>query len=654
MRKNKDKKEPIKIGQVGTIRINARAIGTVLLPASPAGGPNAKTVEIDTLFLNTALDGDGVKILLHPLGTKQTELKGEVVEVLKRKREEFVGTLQREDGVYFVVTDDKRMYTDIIILPHEIGQAKEKDKVLVKIVRWTDPKRDPLGQILRVIGPAGQHETEMQSIVLEKGFRPEFSAEVEREAKVAKNHALANLAEEAAKRRDFRTITTFTIDPIDAKDFDDALSFQKINDNTYEVGVHIADVSFFIRPHTKLDEEARDRATSIYLVDRTIPMLPEVLSNDMCSLREGEDRFAFSAVFTMDKNGRVLKEWFGKTIIRSNKRFSYEEVQWILDNKQGLFYEELQILNQLAYKLREKKIEEGALIFEDEEVKFELDENGRPIRVYKKERTDSHKLIEDFMLLANKKVAEYVSRLNRGQDRTFVYRVHEVPDMEKIISLKEFLDPLGYGLKLSGQKISSVEINRMLARSIGSPEESMIHRATVRAMQKAIYSTKNIGHFGLAFPHYTHFTSPIRRYPDLMVHRLLEIYLAGKRPSAELLAEYSELAIHCSEQERLAAEAERDSVKYKQVEYMGDKIGQTYNGIISGLTDWGIYVEELETKAEGLVRLSDLKDDYYHFDEKRFAMVGERTKKRYRLGDLVKIKVKKADLSRKIIDYILV
>ena len=444
---------------------------------------------------------------------------------------------------------------------------------------------------------------------------------------------------------------TCTIDPIDAKDFDDALSLQTLANGDYEVGVHIADVSHYLKPGTALDDEARKRATSIYLVDRTIPMLPEVLSNDLCSLNPNEDKLTFSAIFVMSPEGKIKERKFAKTVIRSAKRFTYEEGQVVLDTAQGPFAKELAILNTLAEKLRAEKIKNGAITFENEEVKFELDAAGHPIRIYKKTRTAIHLLIEDFMLLANRSVAEYASGLVKDADGKFVYRVHDLPDEEKLQQLANFLRPLGYHLPLAKGEIKSGDLNTFLQSVAGRPEEGMIKTAAMRSMAKAIYDMKNIGHYGLAFPHYTNFTSPIRRYPDVMVHRLLEIYLKGDVPSPELLREYRALAARCSVRELEAQDAERESIKFKQAEFMQDKVGRVYDGIISGLAKWGIYIQEPETLAEGMVKLNDMKDDYYIFDEKNYAMVGERTKRRFRLGDKVRVKVVSAVPAQRLIDF---
>src|SRR5680860_173329 len=434
--------KPLEI--TGLIRISNRGEGSMILP-------NGNLAIIDTPDLNTALDGDTVSII--PRATKKNS-KAEVIKIITRKRLEFVGIIEQTEGVFFVTPEDRRMYVDILVTPDKAGGAKNGDKVLVKITNWSNSKKDPVGEIIQVIGQPGNNDVEMQSIVLEKGFRPEFPPEVDLEAEKAKEYALANFESEISKRKDFRPIPTFTIDPVDAKDYDDALSFKELPNGNFEIGIHIADVSFFVRPNTKLDDEAQKRATSIYLVDRTIPMLPEVLSNGECSLVEGKDRFAFSAVFEITKEGEIKNDWFGKSIINSSKRFSYEQVQEILDQGEGLFYKELNILNKIAYKLREQKIDKGALSFENEEVKFTLDENGKPITITKKERTDSHKLVEDFMLLANKRVAEYVSKLVKNKPFTFVYRIHESPDIDKMIALQQFLKPLGYKLEINGKKIN--------------------------------------------------------------------------------------------------------------------------------------------------------------------------------------------------------
>lgn len=632
----------------GNLRVSAKGVGYVSL--DPTAGKNSEAVEIDPNFLNTALHGDLVKVLLHPkvegeLGT------GEVIEILERKKLEFVGVLELENGFYYLVPDDKRVYKDILIAQDKLYGAKVGDKVLARITEWYDPKKDPIGEVSVVIGRPGEHDTEMRAIVYEKGFQPNFPPGVESEAEQLEKRAHAELAEEIKKRRDMRGVLTFTIDPIDAKDFDDAISYQVLPNGQTEIGVHIADVAHYLTPGTKLDGEARHRATSIYLVDRTIPMLPEVLSNDLCSLNANEDKLTFSAIFTFDTAGRVVESWFGRTVIHSDKRFTYEDVQKILDEKKGLYWEELNAVNKIAYKLRAEKMANGAISFDRDEIKFVLDETGHPVRVTRKSRTDSNMLVEDFMLLANRGVAEYVSKLVKDADKSFVYRIHDLPDREKLKQLANFIGPLGYKIKLDGEKIDQRSLNDLLQQSKGTPEEVMIQTATMRSMSKAVYAMKNIGHYGLAFTYYTHFTSPIRRYPDVMVHRLLAIYLEGKKPSKEMLQDYDRLTLYASQMELQAQEAERDSIKYKQVEYLADRVGQTFDGVISGLAKWGIYVQENETLAEGMVRLLDLSDDYYTFDEKQYSMIGRNTGKRYRLGDKVRIKLLKADIREKLLDF---
>lgn len=634
----------------GIIRLSGKGIGYVSLD------PKGPSIEIDSNSLRTALHGDRVRVQVSaeaPSMKNGVEMNqtGEVVEILERRKLEFVGTIEVDNGFSYLVPDDKRVYKDILLNPEHLQGAKVGEKVLAKIIKWDDPKKDPLGEVIEVIGTSGAHETEMLSIVYDRGFKSIFPEAVEAEAKALKLAEPKDLPEEAKRRRDFRQILTFTIDPIDAKDFDDALSFRALPDGNYEIGIHIADVSHYVTAGTALDIEARKRATSIYLVDRTIPMLPEVLSNDLCSLREGEDKLTFSTIVTMTPTGEVIKTEFDKTIIRSAKRFTYEEGQAVLDSKEGPFAPALLTLNQLAYALRAKKVAAGAITFENEEIKFQLDASGQPIKVYKKTRTDIHLLIEDFMLLANRSVAEYVSKLVHDADGQFVYRVHDVPDRERLETLATFVRPLGYRLPMTKEGVRGQDINAFLASVAGTPEEGMVRTATMRAMAKAIYDMKNIGHYGLAFPHYTHFTSPIRRYPDVMVHRLLDLYRQGEKPSAEMLTDYRRLSAHASMREVEAQDAERDSIRYKQIEFMSRNIGQTVNGVISGLAKWGIFIQEQETLAEGMVRLAMLKDDFYLFDEKNYAMVGKNKGKKYRLGDTVRVKVIKTDLPSRTIDF---
>jgi len=638
------KTTPTSLKFEGQIKINSKSTGFVF---------NEETddfVEIEPAFLNTALHHDNVEVLMHPKSSSRQT--GEVTTIVKRAKLDFVGILEKENGHFFVVPDDRKMYVDILVdtAPSDL-KAKPGDKVLIHIKNWPNQQKNPIGEIMAVIGVPGDHETEMRSIVMERGFELDFPPEVDKEADAIDKTALAHIESEATNRADFRDRLTMTIDPVDAKDFDDALSLKVLASGDFEIGIHIADVSHYVRPGSALDREARKRATSIYLVDRTIPMLPEVLSNNVCSLVPNQDRLTFSAVFVMNRAGDIKSEWFGRTIINSDRRFSYEEVQTILDNENGEYVETLIALRDIARGLREKKIEAGAITFEDTEVRFKLDENGKPLAVYKKERIESNLLIEDFMLLANKKVAEFAARSHKGEPDAFVYRIHDFPNIEKMTNLQNFLAPLGYSLKIEDEKISPVDLNALLAKAEGQPEEDIINRAAVRTMSKAIYSTRNIGHWGLAFTHYTHFTSPIRRYPDVLVHRLLDLYLKKQKPARDLLASIAEDVVHSTDMEIKAAEAERDSIRYKQVEYLLDKIGQISEGVISGVTEWGIFVEDSETKIEGLVRLGSLKDDFYEYDEKKFALVGQKTGTVYRLGDKVKVKLTGADLAKKNVDY---
>jgi len=620
----------------GMIRVTGKGVGYFSL------SDKEDDLEIQPENLNTALNRDRVKI--EPLGKKIFDRKqAKVVEIIERHKLDFVGTL---DGS-FVIPDDKRMYRDIFVEPRD---AKEGDKVQVKITEWTEGSKSPKGELVRVIGRAGEHNAEMLGIVYESGFEVDFPSEVEAEANAWKERYKKE--DKLKDRKDFRDVTTFTIDPVDAKDFDDAISIKKLDSGDYEIGVHIADVSHFVVEKTALDQEARKRGTSIYLVDRTIPMLPEVLSNDLCSLNANEDKYAFSAVFVMDKNGQVKERWFGKTLINSDKRFSYEEAQEVLDKQSGTFLEELNTLNELAKKLREEKFRKGAIDFETEEVKFELDNLGKPIRVYKKERKDTNKLIEDFMLLANREVATYMNMANGKDSRAaFVYRIHDSPDREKIIDLATFVKALGFELKHKDGETTAENITKMLRSVEGSPAEALIKTASIRAMSKAIYSTANIGHFGLAFDYYTHFTSPIRRYPDLIVHRLLLRFLQKGQIEQDEVAKYQRLAEDASEREFEAADAERTSIKYKQVEYMSELVGQEFDATVSGVSEWGVYVEEVNTKAEGMVKLRDMKDDFYELNEKLYAITGKNTGKIYSLGDKVRVKLIASDPDRKTLDF---
>ena len=627
----------------GIIRVTSKGVGYFAMTNKE------EDLEIQPENLNAALNRDRVKVeSLHKdiLGRKQAR----VLEITERHKTEFVGTLEQDEKGFFLIPDDRRMYRDIFVPSDSARGASDGDKVQVKIVEWPDPLKSPKGEVVRIIGRAGEHNAEMLGIVYESGFEVDFPPEVEKEAKVWKDKYQKE--DKLKDRKDFRETITFTIDPADAKDFDDAISIKTLPNSDYEIGIHIADVSHFVEEKTELDREARKRGTSIYLVDRTIPMLPEILSNDLCSLNPNEPKYAFSAVFVMDKNAKVKERWFGKTLIESDKRFTYEEAQEILDKKSGIFSNELQTLNELAKKLRIEKFKKGAIDFETEEVKFELDDLGKPVRVYRKERKDTHKLIEDFMLLANREVATYMNAAYGKNSRVaFVYRIHDVPDREKIINLATFVKALGFELKNKNGETTGEDISRMLKSVDGAPAEMLIKTAAIRSMSKAIYSTSNIGHFGLAFKYYTHFTSPIRRYPDLMVHRLLLRFILKGQIEQDELIKYQRLCDDSSERELEAAEAERASIKYKQVEYMQEHIGEEFDAIVSGVSEWGIYVEETNTKAEGMVKLRDMKDDFYELNEKLYAIVGKSTGKKYSLGDKIRVKLVASDSERRTLDF---
>ncbi len=628
----------------GTISISAKGTGYVDIIGRD------DDIEIDFKHLNKALHGDTVSIILHPkMSSRQT---GEVADILKRAKKGFSGVLESEDGIPFLKPDDTRMYTDILVPKKFLNEAKIGQKVFVEITSWVDTKKSPEGKVVKIFGQPGDNDAEMHAIAMEKGFDKELLAKTEIEAQKIKDAGIK--ATDYKDRRDFRQTLTFTIDPSDAKDFDDAISFKDLGNDQYEIGIHIADVSHYVKIGSDLDEEARERGSSVYLVDRTIPMLPEILSNDLCSLVPNKDRLTMSAVFVVNKNAKVLSDWYGRTVIHSQKRFTYEEAEEAIINPNKTLHKELAILNNLAKKLTKERFASGAISLEQEEVKFVLDDKGVPIQVIKKVRGDSNKLIEEFMLLANKKVAETISKGIKKDNGVFVYRVHDLPSKEKMEDLAFFLRSLGHKISLVNGIIPSYEINALLKKLENSNEAGTVHRAVIRSMAKAIYSTKNIGHYGLAFEYYTHFTSPIRRYPDIVVHRLLTDYLSKKKISKEKLLEYEKVARISSEQEKRASDAERASIKYKQVEYMSTRIDKTFNGIISGITEWGIYVEEKETKCEGLVRVRDMADDFYIFNEKKMELSGQKKKKKYRLGDNIKIKVKAVDLERKTIDYVLI
>ncbi len=598
--------------------------------------------------LRQALHNDIVKVHVYER-KKGRKREGEVVEILQRAKTDFTGTIDISKSYAFFQPDDRKMLHDIFIPLDNLNGAKNGEKVLVSILEWPKNAKNPIGIVKSVLGKKGENNTEMNAILADFGFPLEFPKAVEDAA----NSILDSIsAEDISKRHDFRSTTTFTIDPADAKDFDDAISFKKLENGNYEVGIHIADVSHYVTPDSTLDKEAFERGTSVYLVDRVIPMLPERLSNNLCSLRPNEDKLCFSAVFEMDEKANVIDQWFGRTVIHSDRRFSYEEAQEIIEGKEDELSEAILKLNELAFILRDRKFKAGAISFESEEVKFNLDENGKPLGVYTKVRKEAHKLIEDFMLLANRKVAEFIGRMGKGKNKLpFVYRFHDVPNPETLTSFSLFASRFGHRLSIKTDKETAKSLNALLTKIEGSKEQNLLTSLAIRSMAKAIYTTKKTSHYGLAFDYYTHFTSPIRRYPDVMVHRLLQFYLdGGKNVNAE---HYEKMSEHSSQMEKKAAEAERASIKYKQAEFLQDQIGIEYTGIVSGVTEWGMYVEIEENKCEGMVRLRDITDDFYTLDEKNFAIIGQRKKKVYQLGDEVQIKVKKVDLEKRQIDFTL-
>ena len=665
----KDKKRIIEEGRGKYKALHTKTIHKGRIDLLPRGYAYViiEDIEKDAIIpfnkLNRAFHGDEVEVYVYPKRNSSRQ-EADVIRVLKRRKDNYVGIIEVHKNFAFVRPTDTRMYTDFFIPLEKLKGAKHGEKVVVKMEEWPDNAASPFGRIVEILGMPGEHHTEIHAILAEYGLPYEFPFEVEQYA----NKLDTKIHEkEIAKRRDFRDVLTFTIDPADAKDFDDALSFEKLDNGNFQIGIHIADVSHYVKPNTVLEEEAYERATSVYLVDRVVPMLPEVLSNKACSLRPNEEKYTFSAVFEMNDKAEVIKNWFGRTVINSDERFAYGEAQHIIETSKGRIPEDISIrngeytvsesvvdaiisLNKLAKTMRNNRMNTGAISFDKVEVKFNLNGENTPVGVYFKESKDANKLIEEFMLLANRAVARFIGKSKPV--KTFVYRIHDEPDEEKLIALNGIVSKFGHKLDLRNKNSINASLNKLLEDVRGRKEQNLVDTLAVRSMSKAVYTTENIGHYGLAFEYYTHFTSPIRRYPDIMVHRLLQHYLdGGKSPNSEV---YEEQCKHSSDMEILASSAERDSIKYMQIKFMQKHLGEEFLGVISGVTEWGIYVEIIENKCEGMVRIRDLKDDYYTFDESLYALVGERTNNIYQLGEEVIVMVKETDLVKRHLDFNLI
>ena len=642
-----------KIEQLGNGTYRSAAVAKVIIGKVDHVNPRfayvvaegwEKDIYVKSHYLGSAVHGDQVELSIIS-SRKGENPEGKVIRVTMRNRTRFVGRIEVSSHHAFIIPDFKKIYQDFFVPPGQTLNAKTNDKVVFEVTRWAGPDRNPEARVVEILGKTGENEAEIHSIMAEFDLPFRFDEAVLAESEKIKEEIPEK---EIKKRRDFREVLTFTIDPEDAKDFDDAISFRTLKNGHYEIGVHIADVTHYVLPGTLLDKDALDRATSVYLVDRTVPMLPERLSNQLCSLRPHEDKLTFAAVFEIDQEAKIHKEWFGRTVIHSDQRFSYEQAQALIETNEGKLSSELKILNDLALKLRRKRFEQGAVNFETTEVKFKLAKDGKPLEVVTKVRKDAHKLIEEFMLLANRQVATYVYKMKKGGEKnTFVYRTHDFPNPEKVLDFAQFARQFGHKLEIEETAISR-SLNQLMDEIEGKPEQNVLQQLAVRAMAKAKYTTDAKGHFGLAFSHYTHFTSPIRRYPDMLVHRLLQHYLDAGKPVNK--KDIEEKCVHSTEREKRAADAERASIKYKQVEFMSRALDKIYEGIITGVTDFGIFIELIETKCEGMARLADLKDDFYEFDERNHRVIGRRRKKIYRLGDQVAVRIRKTDIDRRLID----